>query len=169
MGLGFPNLIQVTPSRGVYMNIRIFVLVTFFSAGFYAQQATAVEVISARELGILCNEFPNDTTGSRKCQHYVQGLVDGAVATDVRVMLNIEAERSAENLTERALRTRARVSDVRRAAGYAEFCLGDPVPLSDVVSKVADELRQIVEPDSENTPARDVVYQSLRRHYPCKS
>lgn len=149
------------------MTARLLTTLFVASLGLCAQNAHAVEVISAPELGALCEEFPGDSVGSRKCQHYVQGFVDGAVATDVRVMLNVEAEQKKETLTERALRTRARVSDARRAAGYAEFCLGDPVPLSEVVGKVAAELK--LSTASASTPARDVVYDSLRRHYPCET
>ena len=147
------------------MTARVLAIVFLLIPGFYAEQSQAVEVMSAPELGALCEQFPGNSVGSRKCQHYVQGFVDGAVATDVRVMLNVEAEQKKETLTDRALRTRARVSDARRAAGYAEFCLGDPVPLNEVVSKVAAELKLKADSSTENTPARDVVYESLRRHY----
>lgn len=50
-------------------------------------------------------------------------------------------------------------------ANYAEFCLGEPVPLKQVVEKVVDDLldREFV---GERVRARDVVYQTLRDEYP---
>ena len=134
-----------------------------------APSASAVEVISAQTLAGHCESFPGESVGARKCETYVQGFVDGAVATDVRVMLNVEAEQRKETLTERAFRTRIGASTLRRAAGYAEFCLGDPVPLQEVVTNVADDLKARADKLQASTAARDVVYASLRRHYPCAS
>jgi len=92
-----------------------------------------------------------------------------AVATDVRVMMNIEAESSGgETIKDRALRTRLPSrAEQRRASGYAEFCLGDPVPLAEVVAKVVDDLNQTVSCGGDAGSARNVVYGSLRKNYPC--
>ena len=70
-----------------------------------APEARAVEVLSAEELASHCVAFPDDadSVDGQYCIRYIQGFIDGAVATDVRVMLNIEAERS-ETFTERAMR-----------------------------------------------------------------
>ena len=53
-----------------------------------------------------------------------------------------------------------------RAERYAEFCLGDPVSLLDVVTRVVDDLKasKLV----ADAMARTVVYASLRKHYPCE-
>ena len=138
---------------------------------FVSVPVVAVEVLPARELANQCRGLveANEPEGANFCTHYVQGFIDGAVSTDVRVMMNIEAEyEERASLTERAARTRMPGwHDQQRAAGYAEFCLGDPLPLADVVETVA---RHLVEQDGTMDPelaARDVVYAALRKHYPC--
>ena len=138
---------------------------------FPSQQASAVEVLSVKELASHCKVFPDDNTSldGEFCARYIQGFIDGAVATDARVMLNVEADlKRRSDFVERALRTRApnRV-EYERAARYAEFCLGDPVPLKEVVTHVVNDLNQ----RGDLTPAiaaRDVVYTSLKKHYPCE-
>ena len=130
----------------------------------------AVEILSASELKDHCKVLPAapESTDGQYCIRYIQGFIDGAVATDSRVMLNLESEyEREETYTERAMRTRApsrRVSE--RAAVYAEFCLGDPVSLAEVVKKVVSSLGKSHTSDSELT-AREAVYAALRAHYPC--
>jgi len=128
----------------------------------------AVEVLTTQELAAHCKVLPNDydSADGQYCIRYIQGFIDGAVATDVRVMLNLEAGLARkETFSERAMRVRG--PDLQRAAGYAEFCLGDPVPLLEVVEKIVADLaaqKQLV-PEAE---ARQFVYTSLRKHYPCE-
>jgi len=134
--------------------------------------ASAVEILSAEELASHCSAFPDDadSTDGQYCIRYIQGFIDGAIATDVRVMLNVEAKSGlAASFTERAIRTRAiDRRQITRASGFAEFCLGDPVPLEEVVTKVVDDLDERLKSLDESGTARDIVYESLRRHYPCK-
>ena len=131
----------------------------------------AVEVLSASELAEHCVAIPDasDSVDGQYCIRYIQGFVDGAVATDARVMINMQKEYAREEtFTERALRTRMPGRGVyEQAAGYAEFCLGDPVSLREVVHKVvaALDVRKHTAPE---LTARDVVYTALRKHYPCK-
>ncbi len=130
--------------------------------------AQAVEVLSAQELESHCKVLPeeNESADAQYCIRYIQGFIDGAVATDVRVMLNLEAELSGkETFSERAYRTR--VGDIKRANKYAEFCLGDPVPLLEVVEKIVSDLSNS-EDLMPDTAAREFVYAALRKHYPCK-
>ena len=134
-------------------------------------EVDAVEVLSAEELASHCAEFHDDPDGvdGQYCVRYIQGFIDGAIATDVRVMLNMEAEREEETFTERAIRTRIiDRNSLTRAAGYAEFCLGDPVPLVEVVTRVVGDLDERVKATDSSGTARDAVYESLRRHYPCE-
>jgi len=146
----------------------VFGIATLF---IQAQNTVAVEVLSARELATHCEAIPNvsDSADGQYCIRYIQGFVDGAVATDARVMINLDAEYArSETFTERAMRTRTPSRSVyERAAGYAEFCLGDPVSLREVVDKVVTDLNDRKHLAPEIT-ARDVVYSSLRKHYPCK-
>lgn len=153
------------------MNRHVLAALAAVSAIVISAAADAVEVLSAEELASHCEVFHDDAEGvdGQYCVRYIQGFIDGAVATDVRVMLNIEAERDEETFTERAIRTRIiDRNSLTRAAGYAEFCLGDPVPLVEVVTKVVADLDERVKATDSSGTARDAVYESLRRHYPCE-
>ena len=102
------------------------------------------------------------------CVRYIQGFIDGAVATDERVTYNVAAEYDEEeSFTQRAIRTRVG-SRIKRfgPSYYAEFCLGDPVPLADVVEVVVADLLGLESLEGREQ-ARDVVYSTLRREYPC--
>ena len=133
-----------------------------------AHEAPAVEPLSANELASHCVVYPEgaESVDGQFCIRYIQGFIDGAVATDQRVLLNMEAELRRESYAERAIRIRGSDRLRDRAARYAEFCLGEPVSLSEVVTRVVDDLRDrnLV----EDAMARTVVYASLREHYPCK-
>lgn len=132
--------------------------------------AVAVEALSASELASHCEEYPTNTDSldGEFCARYIQGFIDGAVSTDARVMLNVEADYNKKaSFTERALRARAPSrEEYLRAAKYAEFCLGDPVPLQEVVSHIVEELT-VSDNISSSVLARDVVYDVLQKHYPC--
>jgi hypothetical protein len=133
-------------------------------------QVPAIEVLSANELRLHCNAFgqAEDNADVQYCIRYVQGFIDGAVATDARVMINVEASlERKETFAERAARTRTR-SARERAAEFAEFCLGDPVPLREVVEKVVADLNQRKH-TAADLEAREALYASLRNHYPCKT
>ena len=153
------------------MNRPLVAVVAFIAGVFALADADAVEVLTAEELASHCEAFPDDaeSVDGEYCVRYIQGFIDGAVATDVRVMLNMEAEKE-ETFTERAIRTRMIDRDLqRRAAGYAEFCLGDPVPLAEVVGKVVADLNERMKSMDSSGSARDAVYESLRRNYPCEA
>jgi hypothetical protein len=155
------------------MNATFFCACLVMMQVFTVPAAKAVEVLSAQELSSHCALLISDPEGvdGQYCIRYVQGFIDGAVATDVRVMLNAEntADRK-ETYTERAMRTRVPSRAERsRAASLAGFCLGDPLPLRDVVDVVVADLTAISEKQALDVPAMDVVYASLRQHYPCKS
>lgn len=156
-----------TPSTTALRHSALAVLV---AAGLSAP-AFGVEVLPARELAGHCQELSRsaDSDGALFCTHYVQGFIDGAVSTDVRVMMNVEAEyEQRRSLTERAIQTRMPGwHDQQRAAGYAEFCLGDPVPLAEVVLTVAGQLEAQAATMDPELAARDAVYAALREHYPC--
>ena len=153
------------------MNRPLVAVIAFIAGVFALADADAVEVLTAEELASHCEAFPDDaeSVDGEYCVRYIQGFIDGAVATDVRVMLNMDAEKE-ETFTERAIRTRMIDRDLqRRAAGYAEFCLGDPVPLAEVVGKVVADLNERMKSMDSSGSARDAVYESLRRNYPCEA
>ena len=131
------------------------------------QESRAIVTLTAQELILHCKDFPdhNESPDGQYCIRYIQGIVDGAIATDERVMINVEkAMKKEETYTERAIRVR---SPRDRAARFAEFCLGDPVPLAEVVQKVVTDLNERKYTE-EIFPARVAVYASLRKRYPCK-
>ncbi len=137
----------------------------------YATEAIAVEALSTEELTLHCAVYEEDPDGEDGifCVRYIQGFIDGAVATDERVTRNVAAEyEKSESFSQRAIRTRVG-SRLRRygPSFYAEFCLGDPVPLADVVEVVVADLLSL-EGLEGREQARDVVYETLRRVYPCE-
>lgn len=134
--------------------------------------ANALEVLSAKELASHCALLSTKPQGvdGQYCVRYIQGFIDGAIATDARVMLNAEnAVSGNETFAERAMRTRmpGRV-DRSRAAKLAGFCLGDPLPLRDVVNVIVADLTGQQVSKTKDEPAMEVVYKSLLKNYPCK-
>ena len=138
----------------------------------YVNEATAVEALSTEELISHCVVYGDDPDGEDGifCVRYIQGFIDGAVATDERVTYNVAAEYDKkETFTERAIRTRVGSRIERYGPSYyAEFCLGDPVPLADVVDVVVADLLSLESLEGREN-ARDVVYTTLRREYPCEN
>jgi len=133
--------------------------------------ANAVEALTTAELKAHCEVYDNDPEGTDGvfCVRYIQGFIDGAVVTDERVTFNVADEADQqETFTERAARTRvgARLN-LYGPSVYAEFCLGEPVPLREVVEVIIADLLDFEKVRA--TPlARDVVYGTLRRAYPCR-
>jgi hypothetical protein len=136
----------------------------------YVASVNAVEALSTEELRSHCEVYESDPGGTDGvfCVRYIQGFIDGAVVTDERVTYNVadEADRQ-ETFTERAARTRvgARLN-LYGPSVYAEFCLGEPIPLRDVVTVIVTDL---LDPQKVAgiSRARDVVYNTLRQTYPC--
>ena len=135
-----------------------------------APAAWAVEALSTAELASHCAQYhdPNASEDRTFCVRYIQGFIDGAVATDERVTNNVTREfEQDESFSERAARTRIGTRLSRYGASvYAEFCLGDPVPLEEVVERVVADLADAAVA-AEHPLARDVVYLTLRSQYPC--
>lgn len=133
--------------------------------------AWAVEALSTAELVSHCNKYhePDAKEDRTFCVRYIQGFIDGAVATDERVTQNVANEyEKEESFSERAKRTRIGSRLERYGATvYADYCLGDPVPLREVVEHVVeDSMDQTMV--ANNPLARDLVYSTLRIHYPCE-
>ncbi|MDU0353017.1 Rap1a/Tai family immunity protein [Paraglaciecola aquimarina] len=134
--------------------------------------ANSFEVLSAQELASHCAILKSDPRGAdgQFCVRYIQGFIDGAIATDARVMLNAENNAPGnESYAERAMRTRmlGRI-ELSRAAKLAGFCLGDPLPLKNVVKVVAADIATSLSTEEKSKPAMDAVYKSLIKNYPCK-
>ncbi|NNK33629.1 MAG: hypothetical protein HKP02_10925 [Xanthomonadales bacterium] len=134
--------------------------------------AWAVEALSTEELVSHCDKyFDEQATEDRVfCVRYIQGFIDGAVATDERVARNVIKEyEKEESFSQRAARTRiGNRLDRYGSSVYADFCLGDPVPLKEVVEHVVADCQNenLV---NANPLARDLVYRTLRRNYPCEA
>lgn len=135
-----------------------------------AADSTAVEALSTEELISHCAVYEDDPDGEDGifCVRYIQGFIDGAVATDERVTYNVANEYDRdETFTERAIRTRLGSRIARYGPSYyAEFCLGEPLPLASVVEVVVADLLSFDSLQGREL-ARDVVYATLRREYPC--
>ncbi len=138
----------------------------------WAGSVQAVETLSTAELASHCAHYFDDPTGKDAifCVRYIQGFIDGAIATDERVTLNVAAEYGRrETFSERAMRTRAPTRLSRYGPTvYAEFCLGAPVALKEVVERVVNDLasRRVQDPQ---LPARDATYHTLRQAFPCET
>ena len=134
--------------------------------------AWAVEALSSDELISHCEYYESDpeSIDGVFCVRYIQGFIDGAVATDERVTLNVEAEfAKEESFTERAMRTRLGSRLERFGPSYyAEFCLGEPVALKEVVTLVVRDLLN-EEHVGDMALARNAVYKTLRNEYPCEA
>lgn len=136
----------------------------------WACPAWAVEALSTAELALHCEKYHHDDAEEDKifCTRYVQGFIDGAIATDERVMRNVALEyEEIETFSQRAKRTRigSRLERFGPTA-YAEYCLGDPVPLKEVVEHVVEDMQNHELVDSYPL-ARGLVYKTLRTHYSC--
>lgn len=133
--------------------------------------AFGVEALSSAELASHCEKYHDPDAGEDRefCVRYIQGFIDGAVVTDERVTRNVVKEyEQGETFAERAARTRIGARLERYGSSvYAEYCLGDPVPLAEVVEHVVEDLsdQALV---AANPLARDVVYHTLRSNYPCR-
>jgi hypothetical protein len=163
--------VKGTVEREYEMERLIFLLSTTLLAA-YSVRLSAVEALSTEELVSHCVFYEEDPDGEDGifCVRYIQGFIDGAVATDERVTFNVAGEYDQEeSFAERAIRTRvgSRVESFG-ASYYAEFCLGEPVPLGDVVEKVVEDLLSPRRTAGEPL-AREVVYATLRREYPCEA
>jgi len=151
------------------MNLRtlLFGAVALFLS---SEHAGSVEPLSTPELAEHCAFYHDDPEGKDAifCVRYVQGFIDGAVATDARVLENITTElEKDETFAERAIRSRIGSRVNRRGPTfYADFCLGEPDSLEEVVEKVVSDLanRKVLDKD---LLARDAVFSTLRREYPC--
>ncbi len=134
-----------------------------------AAKSWAIEPLTAEELKTICTgvELAAENSESRPCITYIKGFLDGAVATDGRVAENVASEfDEEETFSQRAIRTRV-INRLDRygPSVYAEFCVGQPDPIADVVLHVIEELER--SDDLSGVQAQSVVYASLRRHYPC--
>ncbi|RBP51229.1 Rap1a/Tai family immunity protein [Arenicella xantha] len=137
------------------------------------EQVEAVEPLLAKELAEHCAHYAAQPIGEDAtfCVRYVQGFIDGAVATDERVAANVAAEMNKEEtFSERAIRLRgsSRLESRYGPTVYAEFCLGEPVELKEVVEHVINDLMnsQVL---ASTQLARDAVYKVLRRDFPCQT
>lgn len=146
------------------------VLMLLIAALLAAPAALAVEALSTGELMSHCDKYYDEAAQEDRvfCVRYIQGFIDGAVATDEQVTRNVVKEYDTEEtFSERAARTRIGARLERYGGSvYADYCLGDPVPLREVVEHV---VKDATDPErvAANPLARDLVYQTLREHYPC--
>ena len=135
-----------------------------------APKTQAIEPLDAEQLREVCAdaEANPDSAETRLCIFYVKGFLDGAVATDGRVARNVASEiDNRETFTERAIRTRVinRLRDYGPSV-YAEFCVGQPDPIAEVMAHVIEELGR--HEDLDGKKAQSIVDDALRRHYPCQ-
>jgi len=128
----------------------------------------AVVPHSGQWLHANCLAYEQDpaSAAGERCVSYVNGFLDGAVATDERVARNVAAEYERSGWVKRATRTRlGRRAEHFDPGVYAEYCLGQPVPIAEVVEHVIERLQRT--PPQADSLARDIVYEALRENYRC--
>jgi len=128
-----------------------------------------VTPLLAVELARECASGYSSEDVPERCAIYIAGFLDGAVATDARVAENVvrEIEQRSSAFKERAVRTR--LGEQMKKFGssvYAEYCVGDPVPVQELISAMRSEFAQ--KPPGPEDLARDAVYGVLRANYPCR-
>lgn len=150
---------------------QVLMFVAILASVSTASSVSAVEALSTAELTLHCDRYHDDSASEDRtfCVRYIQGFIDGAVATDENVLNNVTEEfQEDETFGERAARTRIGARLKRYGPSvYADYCFGDPMPLAEVVEHVVADL---ADGSASDYPlARDVVYRSLRTHYPCSA
>ncbi len=138
---------------------------------FSVNKTYAIEPLSTEELASHCSFYAKDPKGVDAvfCVRYIQGFIDGAVATDDKVLENaLTNVNSVETFSERAIRLRKARRVSSNPTYYAEFCLGTGVSLKTVVEKIITRFSQR-KYNSKTVPARDAVYTILRNEYPCST
>lgn len=134
--------------------------------------ATAVEVLSVRELATHCALLASEPDGvdGQYCIRDIQGFIDAAVATDTRVMLKAESALERDKtFTERAMRTRARnLMERSRAPKLPGSGLGDLVPLRDVVDVFLANRAALPDDAGTDEPSMEASYTSLQQHDCCE-
>lgn len=151
--------------------MRLIKIIFIFIAALVSHSVFAVESLTSEELASHCKNYSQNPSSNDGifCERYIQGFVDGAMATDVAVAFNVSKLYDEDaTVTQRAMRTRLGSRLKRYGSYYAEFCLDDPVELKDIVNKVTDELAN-TKINDDDMLARNFVFRVLRRHYPCEN
>lgn len=151
------------------INSSLIFLSVSLAAFLSVKPAFAIEPMTLKELSILCEHYQKDSASSesQQCVRYIKGFIDGAVAIDPNVASDSSADEKKSSYTERAINTRIRSRLKQYAApANSSFCLGKPVLMKEVVTKVKKNI--LKQPKSDEL-ALFVVYRTLRQEYPCKS
>jgi len=82
--------------KNININMNIVALSIFLSLS----SVEAVESLSTAELALHCSHYQTDPKGKDAvfCVRYIQGFIDGAIATDERVISNIVKENAQKKL-----------------------------------------------------------------------
>lgn len=131
----------------------------------FAMPAAAVQNLSGSKLVDYC---AGDNDKLNACLLYLQGYIDGAVATDSRVVQNVaDLYERNESFSQRAIRTRIQSRLERLGApSFAGFCIPDPVDIVAVVKTLHDYV--LAHPEAGDMDGGEVVLESLREAYPCE-
>ncbi len=153
----------------IMKNNSVFFIVIALSLVLISNKTDAIEPLSTKELALHCSSYASEPKGvdAAFCVRYIQGFIDGAVATDDKVLENaLDNLNSRETFSERAIRLRKARRISNSPTYYADFCLGSREPLKVIVEKIISRFSQR-KFNSKNVPAREAVYQILRNEYPC--
>ena len=99
------------------------------------------------------------------CEVYINGFVEGALVTDATIIDNFTDKESG--FFQRAYQTRTMRDEPELPATYlAKFCLPEPIAMPNVVETIVNNIDRKA---LKNQPLKGVIYESLKRSYPCES
>ncbi len=165
------NRCPARPKRSAFLHVRHLLTGVFLSALIAAPLPATGDTLTSKELASNCVKLKSEPSSvdSLFCIRYIQGFIDGAVATDARVLRSAENQaHEEESFAERAMRTRATSRfEHGRDAQFSGYCLGSPIPSQHILKLVVRDLLD-TPATRGSVPARETVYASLRKHYPCQ-
>lgn len=153
------------------MIAKLLIATMTLTAVAFSPVSQAADPLGALALKKYCGALKDasDSAEARLCLLYINGFVDGAIVTDERVTQNVVKEvDKQESLLDRAMRTRL-LGQLRDfgPSFYAEFCVGKAVSIAGIADRVMAEFDY--HSALENVAAQTIVFDALRRHYPCVS
>ncbi len=112
--------------------------------------------------------FAGETqTQSTLSDDYIKGFLAGADLTDTEIINRFRSASTHErsDFLKRAFKTRVGDRNALPATYYAGFCIPESLSLQTVVSDLQTQLANA--PSSNANTDADLLYSTLRKHYPC--
>jgi len=142
--------------------VRVGIVATLLTGAGWSH---AITTMTVEQLRAICAEDDNDPRQLDACGLYLRGFLDGAIATDERVVENVVRELEGASFGERAYRTRLGPRlEHYGPASFADLCIGQTVSLQQLREAVTTALGK---PVTATDSAREFVYEQLHERFPC--